>query len=314
MDNKFFQKTVAVVVLFVLVGAVWFTFCFDDIDNENVEIEPGEKSISVEKKDDTRGTLHPFNPSQWNPDWILINGRYYDRAPRRDRQYTNGWYYQDAINKGGRLMTYNEAREWLRVWGCSNIGNSADIVYDHGGFQDLYYTDQPCCSCNYAVGWSSPVHTGNNGGAVYGWDTLYATCIMTDNVSLTGGDQEMICYAEYKPYTLRVQVNTIDDLNDAKEVKVYMDYNTTNASFCYNWLNQTFYKMQDAPGYLDLQPNNCTISNDGQEFWAVDFEFVVDFSFPHEELVDCFVDVTATNGDDSRDFLPTCSGWRTMLR
>ena len=134
-----------------IIGAGYSTLIYDVVLSSDMDSTVKvEKSPEPNEEYDTenRGQLHPFNPGRWNPPYIQINGRFYDKDPRRNNQFTNQWYWQDAINKGGRLMTYNEAKEWLRVWGCSNIGGSADMIYDRGN-GDIWYTDQPCCSCNY---------------------------------------------------------------------------------------------------------------------------------------------------------------------
>jgi len=303
MKKKYlFLITISITMLFLMPGL------FSDISRKS-DIKVDEVGPVQEDKSDPmgekRGTLHPFSGG-----WVAITSggveRYYDRTPRRDQQHTSAWYYNDAISKNGNIPTYQQMIDWMQNWGCQNVGGSADMTYlNRENPLDLRWTDRPCCSCEGDITENSPPRTSGNGGIIYGWDTLYATCIMSEAAELrTDEGDDLVCYARYKPYTLRVKVNTIDDLNDAEEVKVYLDYNTTNASFCYNWGNETFYKMQDPDNHVELLVNECEISNDNSEFWFLDFTFIIDFAFPHEELVDCFIDTQAKNGDDSRDFFP----------
>jgi len=54
-----------------------------------------------------------------------------------------------------------------------------------------------------------------------------------DEVAIRGpGENEKVCYAEYRPYNLSVNITSTRDLNEVSELKVFLDYNTTNGSFC----------------------------------------------------------------------------------
>ncbi len=271
-----------------------------------------EKTPEVQGKydSDKRGQLHPFNPSRWSPDWVLVTsggvGRYYDKQPRRDTQKTPLWYYNDAISKGGRIPKEQELVDWGSQWGRNNIGSSADVMYvKTENPLDLRWTDRPGCRCDQDVQLNGRIPTGGGGGVIYLWDTLYASVVMTKDTALTDpGNQEYICYSEYRPYNISVKVGTTDFLTDAKEMNLYLDYNHTNATLNYNWMNQTFYKTQDPNGHVEVLLDKCTVANDGVEFWWLNFTVIFNFTFPHERLVDCYVETLATNGDNSRDFFP----------
>jgi len=267
---------------------------------ESNELESGN-DIPFNEENTTRGSLHPFYGG-----YVEINGLFYDRNVRRDRQYTHRWYYLDAISKGGRIPSKPEIVAWNNQRG-RQIDGSIDMLYckDPGVGHQFAYTDNPMCSCDYGVGENENLRNPNNGGCVYVWDTLYASVIMTKDAALTDpGNQDYICYSRYKSYNISVKVGTTDKLADAKEVNLYLDYNHTNATLNYNWMNQTFYKTQDLNGHVELLLDDCTVTNDAVEFWWVNFTVIFNFTFPHESLVDCYVETLATNGDDSRDFFP----------
>ncbi len=303
------KKSWTVPVTVVILFSMFFTGLLINItyseQNENQSIETGSQktiqNIPLVEENQSRGGLHPFHGG-----YIEINGLYYDNNVRRDRGYTHRWYYLDAISKGGRIPNKAEITAWNDRRG-RQIDGSIDMLYckDPGSGHQFAYTDNPMCGCDYNVAENENLRNPNNGGCVYVWDTLYASVIMTKDTALSDpGNQDYICYSRYRPYNISVQVGTTDDLMDAEEVSLYLDYNHTNATLKYNWMNQTFFKLQDPNGHVELLLDNCSVTNDAVEFWWVNFTVMFNFTFPHESLVDCFVETLATNGDDSRDFFP----------
>ena len=126
-----------------------------------------------------------------------------------------------------------------------------------------------------------------------------------DEVALRGeGGVEKVCYAEYRAYNLSVNITATRDLYEVSELLVYLDYNTTNATLGYNWTRGQFFKVQDPDGHVRFLPNQCSVSNDAVDRWWVNFTFIINFSFTHERQVDCFVDITANTGENSRDRFP----------
>jgi hypothetical protein len=126
-----------------------------------------------------------------------------------------------------------------------------------------------------------------------------------ENVELvnpTGDDK--ICYAQYQPYNLTLNVSTMDSLDEVSNVKVHLDYNTTNATLCYNWTQGKFFKLQDEVGTVQLLINDCFITNNGVDRWYLNFILIFNFTFPHEELIDCLVFTTAKTGEYSVDRFP----------
>ena len=129
--------------------------------------------------------------------------------------------------------------------------------------------------------------------------------VYTESAALTDPTDEVnVCYAQYRPYTLAANITSSMDLNDASEFKIYLDYNTTNATLCYNWTRNEFFKLQDPGGHVWLLTDNCTVADDGKEKWWLNFSLVFNFTFPHEEPVDCFVNTTAVNGESTGDRFP----------
>ena len=128
----------------------------------------------------------------------------------------------------------------------------------------------------------------------------YGGLSFAENARMGGreDDDEVICYARYESYLLSVNVSSPKDLNDVSEVTVHLDYNTTNATLCYNWTRQHFYKLLDPEGHVRLFADECTVTNDGQRRWWVNFTIMFNFTFPHREMVDCFVNTSSA----SREF------------
>jgi len=123
-----------------------------------------------------------------------------------------------------------------------------------------------------------------------------------ENVKLvnpTGDDN--ICYAQYRPYNLTVNISTMDSLDEVAGMKVYLDYNTTNATLCYNWTRGEFFKLQDEGGTVQLLVNDCYITNNGLDRWYLNFILIFNFTFPHEKKIDCLVYTTALSGEYSVD-------------
>ena len=126
-----------------------------------------------------------------------------------------------------------------------------------------------------------------------------------DDVAIKGAeDDSPDCYARYKPYTVSVNISSREILDDVSEVRLHLDYNTTNATLCYNWTDKEFFKLQDPGGHVWLLTDNCTVSHNSVDMWWLNFSVVFNFTFPHENLVDCLVNTTARSGEFSLDRFP----------
>ena len=116
----------------------------------------------------------------------------------------------------------------------------------------------------------------------------------TSNVRLTDPmGNERVCYSRSRPYTLSVNITTNRNLADVSDLKIYLDYNTTNATLGYDFGNQNFYKIQDPNHHVNLLRDNCTASNDGSRLWWLNFSMMFNFTFPHEMPVDCYSETTS---------------------
>ena len=142
-----------------------------------------------------------------------------------------------------------------------------------------------------------------NQGNVYHYPEIGGVRITrAENAVLRGTENdEGIVYAGYSSYILSVNITTTESLDDASEMAVWLDYNTTNATLGFNWTREEFYKLQDVNGHVRLFTDNCTFANDGEERWWVNFSIMFNFTFPHEKMVDCFVKTVASTGDARLD-------------
>ena len=269
---------------------------YDGGSSAEVKETPEQKDEYDQEK---RGKLHPFNGG-----WVATTSggitRYYDKDCRRDTSKTPRWYYNDALSKQGRIPTKQELMDWASQWGSQNVGSSADIMYvARDNPLDLKWTDRPGCSCDGDLNEDGSITTGNNGGVIYGWDKLYATLAMSDSAAIEDSrSDDKICFAEYESYNLSVNVVTTDNLNDVTKVELFLDYNTTNISFSYDWGSGQFSKSQDPNGHIQLNTQDCSIYNDNVENWKVNFNVTFNFTFPHEELIDCFVRIYMSDNDE----------------
>ena len=134
----------------------------------------------------------------------------------------------------------------------------------------------------------------------------YGGLSFAENTRVRGRDSgdDVVCYAKYESYGLTVNVTSPKDLDEVSEVKVHLDYNGTNATLCYNYSRQQFYKLHDTDGHVQLFIDECDVSNDGLKRWWINFTIVFNFTFPNRELVDCFVNTSSVTGEFHRDRFP----------
>lgn len=132
--------------------------------------------------------------------------------------------------------------------------------------------------------------------------TPYVGIAFAENAAVLGDDEiplkeEPICYAQYRKYTLSVDITTLNGIDDPSELRLYMDYNLTNASLCYNWTRNEFFKQQDENDHIMVLLDECTTYNDTVEKWLINFTMMFNFSFPHSHHVDCFTNVSVRSGE-----------------
>jgi len=125
-----------------------------------------------------------------------------------------------------------------------------------------------------------------------------------DDIVVEGAGEDEICYARHKAYNVSVNITVKEALAEVSHLEVFLDYNTTNATLCYNWTNQEFLKLQDPDGHVELEVPSCEVSNDGVKMWWVNFSILFNFTFPHEGQVDCYGNITSVSGDYSEDRYP----------
>ena len=303
MNKRGRWTVLAVPLIIILMIVAGYLPLINEMITENNVTSSADVKESPESNgeldQEKRGKLHPFNGG-----WVAITSggitRYYDKDCRRDTSKTPRWYYNDAISKYGRIPTSQELWDWANQWGRNNVGSSADIMYvNRDNPLDLRWHDKPGCNCDNDLNEDGSITTGNNGGVIYGWDKLYATLAMSDSAVLEDSrSDDNICFAEYESYNLSVNVLTTEDLNDVTKVELYLDYNTTNISFTYDWGSSQFSKSQDPFDHIQLNTQDCSIYNDGVENWKINFNVTFNFTFPHEEPLDCFVKTYMTDNDE----------------
>ena len=137
-----------------------------------------------------------------------------------------------------------------------------------------------------------------NQGNVYHYPEIGGVRITNvESAALKGDiDDGKVCYAEYSSYNLSVNITTTKTLDDASEMEVWLDYNTTNATLGFNWTQRKFFKLGDENGYVQLLVKDSAFSNNGDDKWFVNFSIRFNFTFPHEKKIDCFVKIRASNG------------------
>ncbi len=205
----------------------------------------------------------------------------------------NGEGPNNGIDPGARIVGTHNGRPQFVVaeygegrivyLGPAYMGGAG---YNHG-FTD-YYAGAPDQLMEQAVAWAAGVSLPD-----------------ADDVAIRGAEEESPeCYAKYKPYTVSVNISSREILNDVSEVKVHLDYNNTNATLCYNWTENNFFKLQDIGGHVWLQTDDCTVTHNSVDMWWLNFSVIFNFTFPHENLVDCFVNTTARSGEISLDRFP----------
>ena len=97
---------------------------------------------------------------------------------------------------------------------------------------------------------------------------------------------DMVCYAQYRTYSILANLTTYEGLDDIDEFTIKLDYNTTNITLVYNGTNDIFYKENDPQGHIRLMETS-EAGNDGNTKWSLKFDIMINFSFPHEDAIDC---------------------------
>ena len=117
-----------------------------------------------------------------------------------------------------------------------------------------------------------------------------------DDIGVRGaGGDERICYAEHRSYTISANLTTYEGLDDISDFRIKMDYNDTNITLGFNGTFNAFYEDDDPMEHVRLL-DDSSYSNDGDTRWQLDFSVIFNFSFPHEEVVDCMAISTGKCG------------------
>ncbi len=235
-----------------------------------------------------------------------------------DDKYVYGLFNYGPIlkldkNTGAKLGTINPSLRFSNAFGMLYFNNMLIVsdsdhellVYDMNG-QHLRTIDPPYNSGNYGLAW-----TGRELQACeFSRNTWYRysavdLLVYTDSAALVvPKGEENVCYTRYKPYTFSVNLTTNENLNHVSELKVYLDYNTTNATLGYNWSRNEFFKLQDEKNDVNLLIDNCTLADDGVDRIWVNFSVIFNFSFPHERPIDCLTKTSSVANEHTMDRFP----------
>jgi len=178
---------------------------------------------------------------------------------------------------------------------CNN--QAAVVVGEYGDGRIVYLGPLYMASDSYGTG---DLRNGNADRLMeqaVAWATGISIPEAEEVILRDPSDGKKTCYAEHRSYNLSVNISSDEILDDVADLAVYLDYNTTNATLTYNWTRNEFNKLQDPEGHVKLIRENCSVSNNGVDMWWVNFSLTFNFTFPHEELVDCFTNVTAKSGE-----------------
>ena len=235
-----------------------------------------------------------------------------------DDNYVYGLFNYGPIlklnkNTGAKVGVINPTKSFSNAFGMLYFNNMLIVsdsdhellVYDMNG-NHLRTIDPSYNSGNFGIVWTGREiqaceHNRNT------WHRYSAVDLQvyTEDAALVDDESdENICYAGYKPYTFSVNLSTSEDLNDASEIKLYLDYNTTNATLGYNWTRNEFFKEQDPNGHIQLLTDNCTVTDDAVDRLWVNFSVMFNFTFPHEDQVDCFINTSSVAGEHTIDRFP----------
>ena len=235
--------------------------------------------------------------------------------PSFGRQNRNGYGF--SVCNG--YVWVASSSEW---WGWEvdkfNGGNlnNPDVKFNHGGgsyFSLCYDGKHYYHGCRDQMKKFNRNHqlvtTYNVGYRYWIVMTPYIGVAFVDNAVILGDDdkpvkEEPICYARHQKYTLTTEVLALNDLNDPSELKLYLDYNHTNATLCYNWTRGEFFEEQDRHNHVELLLDECETWNDEVEKWRINFTMMFNFTFPHNNHVDCYTNISARTGDFDIDRFP----------
>ena len=230
---------------------------------------------------------------------------------------------EDYVNNGGILIDMfgtNYQRRWSRgvpgPFGVRTNGNGNShnfvVAVNHPMVRNMNRPSFSGSSASHGEITTIPqgsdilLTVGQNQGGmpVACWLEVDLTAY-ADNAAILGhGDENKICYARHRPYTLSVNITSAKELTEVSEVKVFLDYNTTNATLCYNWTQKRFYKYQDTDGHVQFLVDDSTVTTDSVERWWLNFSVIFNFTFPHEDQVDCFISTAAITGIVRTDRFP----------
>ena len=158
-------------------------------------------------------------------------------------------------------------------------------------YQNLWGQNNPTVGLNLGDGihFNMPFFNQNPPGLPRSLKFFTTIPPVPDGMALRSADgYGNICYTEYRPYTLGINLTTYEGLDDISDLKIKLDYNTTNITLGFNGTYNSFYKEGDPQEHIHLL-DTSSYRNDGVDKWWLYFNVTFNFTFPHEDKIDCLV-------------------------
>ncbi len=170
------------------------------------------------------------------------------------------------------------------------------------GESNYYYTGSSVCVGNFDGDSQADILIGsygasfggrNYGGAGYIFLGQPPYMSLNEFRLLDGdGDDNKTFYADYDSYTFLVNVTDSWTLTDIKEIFLTIPVGMIGADLDYKVLLRwsrnhvtevdTFEEVKDNSNLVEIQPDNCTVTNDGKNTWVVTFNIIIKMAFPYE--------------------------------
>ncbi len=182
-------------------------------------------------------------------------------------------------------------------WGGGGIGNTFQVIMDAStgmitfNYQNLWGQNSPTVGLNMGDGthFNMPFFNQNPPGLPRSLKFFITIPPVPDGMALRSANgYRNICYTEFQPYTLGINLTTYEGLNDISDLKIKLDYNTTNITLGFNGTYNKFYKNGDPEDHIHLL-DTSSYRNDGIDKWWLYFNVTFNFTFPHEDKIDCLV-------------------------
>jgi len=239
------------------------------------------------------------NPREYNNVQFPSNVYPYYIAPLWDDLYPpdGGTICYKKLTNPDRFVVSYLGIHNIDDFGGGGPGNTFQVIMDAStgmitfNYQTLWPQNTPTVGLNMGDGthFNMPFFNQNPPGLPRSLKFFITIPPVPDGMALRSADgYGNICYTEYRPYTLGINLTTYEGLDDISDLKIKLDYNNTNITLGYNGTHHTFYKQGDPQEHIQLL-DSSSYRNDGIDKWWLYFNVTFNFTFPHEDSIDCLV-------------------------